>query len=197
MDLARLYANPIITDQEIAVQSGGMQSIYLIRHAQPDWSRTDLLYHQPPGPPLTAEGIQQAHRLGQFLRQTGVRRLYTSPLERCEHTARIVGEMVALFPETQPGLIEWQPGEDVPAVQARLDPVFARAVAESQEGPVALFTHGGPIAAQLMALGMSEGEVDSFRIFDRKNPVPPAGAWLASRPEAGHAWRLALAFNPD
>jgi drug/metabolite transporter (DMT)-like permease len=30
-----------------------MPLIYLIRHATPDWSRTDIPYFTPPGPPLT------------------------------------------------------------------------------------------------------------------------------------------------
>ena len=180
----------------IALQSNDMQAIYLIRHAQPDWTRTDLVYHQPPGPPLTEEGIRQARLLGEFIRNAGVKRLYTSPLERCEHTARIVGDLTNLSPKILSGLIEWQPGEDIPAVQARLRPVFEQAAAESRNGAVALFTHGGPIAAQLMALGMSEAQVDSHRVFDRNNPVPTAGAWQVTRSATGDAWHLSLAFTP-
>jgi broad specificity phosphatase PhoE len=34
--------------------------IYFIRHATPDRRRTDLSYHTPPGPPLTAQGEHEA-----------------------------------------------------------------------------------------------------------------------------------------
>ena len=61
--------------------------IYLARHATPDWSRTDLPYHLLPGPPLVPQGEAEAAELGRFLREAGVSRLYTSPLERARRTA--------------------------------------------------------------------------------------------------------------
>jgi broad specificity phosphatase PhoE len=194
--VASLICNRIITDGQFAVKSKNMYSVYLIRHAQPDWSRTDLVYHQPPGPPLTDEGRDQARQLGLFMLQAGIQRLYTSPLERCAQTAQIVGELVKITPDIHDGLIEWQPGEDYAAVQARLRPIFEQAVDESAAGPVGLVTHGGPIAAQLMALGMSDTVVDRYRVFDRNNPVPTAGAWLVQRAQARETWSLSLAYNP-
>ena len=69
-------------------------TIYLIRHATPDWSRTDLVYHLPPGPPLTAQGEAEAAKLGDFLRDMDVRHIFTSPLVRCLRTAEIAGAAV-------------------------------------------------------------------------------------------------------
>jgi len=173
-----------------------MQKIYLIRHAQPDRSRTDLPYHIPPGPPLTPDGLNQAHRLAAFLRQAGLNRLYTSPLERCAHTARIVGEMVNLSPAIRPELIEWQPGDEPAAVRERQRPLVEQVVSESEKGPVALFSHGWPIGVLLLTFGMSPAEVDRLRVFDGTNPVPMAGAWLASRPTASAPWTFNMVFNP-
>ncbi len=73
-----------------------MQTIYLARHASPDWNRKDIPYHIPPGPPLTPQGRLEAAALGAFLRPAGVSTIASSPLERCQHTAQIVGAALGL-----------------------------------------------------------------------------------------------------
>ena len=170
--------------------------IYLIRHATPDWSRSDLAYHVPPGPPLVEQGRQEAQALGGFLRGVGVRRLFTSPLERCQVTAEIAAAAAQLAVQVEGGLIEWQPGEDKATVTARMWPVFEAALrAGEADGPVGLVSHGGPIAMLLLRLGMDEATLAAQRCFDHGNPLPPAGAWEARRD--GDGWRLSLAFTPE
>src|SRR5512140_1745373 len=93
--------------------------IYLARHASPDWSRRDLVYYLPPGPPLTDLGRLEAEVLGQFLQQQQVGRLLVSPLERCQVTAEIVAQITQAQIETLPDLIEWSPEENKEMIRAR------------------------------------------------------------------------------
>ena len=174
-----------------------MIKLYLTRHATPDWSRKDLLYHLPPGPPLVEKGQAEAARLGQFLEQHGVRRIYASPLERCLATARLAVDGRGPEIEVAPALMEIQPQESYPEIIARLLPVFDRACQyAARHGPVCLLTHGGPVACLLQHLGMAAATVALWRIYDFHNLLPPAGAWEASQAEAGEPWHLRLAFVP-
>jgi broad specificity phosphatase PhoE len=174
-----------------------MLEIYLARHAAPDWTRTDLIYHLPPGPPLTEEGISQAEALGKFFHHAGVRQIFCSPLERCRHTAEVAsnGQIPIRIEED---LAEWKPEESGEVLLTRFWPVFQKAVESgAREGPVALVTHGGPIGSLLAKLGMSQEKLQDQRVFDHHNPVPTAGVWKASREQGEQEWRLELAFIPD
>ncbi len=171
------------------------QQVYLIRHATPDWTRKDIPYHLPPGPPLTDQGLAEAQALAYFLHQAEIRQIYASPLERCLKTAQIVNEVTGAPVEVVQGLMELQPGEETPSIRDRVYPAFEKASLRSQElGPVAMITHGGPVDFLLSALGV---EVSPLRIFDHRNVVPPAGAWLAFRLDASQPWELNLVFKPD
>lgn len=172
--------------------------ICLARHASPDWTRKDLIYHLPPGPPLTAQGEREAQELGAFLRLAAVRRILTSPLERCLRTAAIAGAIIGVTPTTVEALTEAQPAEDHEALLARLWPVFQDAWEQAAQGqtPVALITHGAPIMALLAALGVDPPTIETLRIYDHRNVVPPAGAWEAIWDPADGRWRLQLAFTP-
>lgn len=176
-------------------------TLYLIRHATPDWSRTDLTYHLPPGPPLTPQGEDEAAQLGAFLRDAGLRHILASPLERCLRTAQIVAGMAAVSFHEEATLTEWRPEEKEPEVHERVWPTWEQAASASlQPGAVALITHGGPIAMLLKELGLDSLALDHYRkLFDRHNPLPPAGAWKATRPssDSASAWELSLAFTPE
>lgn len=178
-----------------------MPTLYLVRHASPDWTRTDIPYHIPPGPPLSAQGLIEARTAAQFLRKAGVRRVYSSPLERCLHTARLTAEAAAAPLEVLDGLREWQPQESLAVVLARALPVVQevwQGLLDGAEGPVALFTHGGPIMALLGALGIDDATMETLRVYDHRNPVPPAGIWQISPAEAGdeNELDLRLVFVP-
>ena len=172
-------------------------TIYLIRHATPDWSRTDLVYHLPPGPPLTAQGEAEAAKLGDFLRDMSVGHLFTSPLVRCRRTAEIAAEPLGLTPVEDARLSEWRPDEKAPAVRARLWPAWVHAGELCLDtGAVALVTHGGPIGLLLTELGLDPKLLSQYQSrFDRGNPVPPAGAWRAVRASPDAPWSLELAFT--
>jgi broad specificity phosphatase PhoE len=174
-------------------------TIYLIRHATPDWSRTDLDYHRPPGPPLTAQGEAEAARLGDFLRDMHLSHLFTSPLERCLKTAAIAGAVVGLAAQEDARLAEWRPDEKAPEVRARIWPMWLHAGELClAPGAVALITHGGPIGLLLTELGLPPKQLAHYQsLFDRHNPVPPAGAWRAVRASPDAPWSLELAFTPE
>lgn len=176
--------------------------IYLARHATPDWSRTDIRYDIPPGPPLTEHGEAEAKKLGAFLRDANVSKLYASPLERTQRTATLAAEVVGLPVITEELIAEWRRGESDEDVTGRMNGFWERICAESQrQGPVVLVTHGGPVKMMLLNLGVPKSAVDEYcRKFDRGNPLPPAGVWLATNdtPDvAEDAWQLSLVFTPS
>ncbi len=173
--------------------------IYLIRHATPDWTRKDIPYHLPPGPPLTEQGCAEAQALGAFLRSVGVRKLYSSPMERSLHTAQIAASLAGAQVQVDERLMEVQPGESVEALRQRLWPAFEMVCNNGAlaTGPVGLVTHGGPIAALLGSLGMDAATLATYTHFDHGNPLPPAAAWQVNRPDAQSPWQWNLAFIPD
>jgi broad specificity phosphatase PhoE len=173
-------------------------SLYFVRHATPDWSRTDIPYHLPPGPPLTPQGEREAAQLGEFLRAMGVRQLWHSPLERCARTAAIAAEVAGASLRLDPRLAEIRPEEKPAGVLARIWPVWVEASEASLSGdPLALITHGGPINLLLAELGVAAKDLTHYQNkFDRRNPLPPAGAWRALRPAPDGPWSLGLAYTP-
>jgi broad specificity phosphatase PhoE len=92
-------------------------------------------------------------------------------------------------------LREWQPGETREEVQQRmLRALEVARQAANDEPPYVLITHGGPIAALLLALGMDENRLDSYRVFDHRNPLPPAGAWRVMQADGEPDWACELIF---
>lgn len=177
-----------------------MPTIYLARHATPDWTRTDIPYFTPPGPPLAAHGPLEAAALGAFLRPAGVLSIASSPLVRCHATAAIVGEVLGLPVHVENALAEWQPGEDAAVVAKRMWSAFQNAwdATAGEDGRAALLlTHGGPIKALLRHCGMDDQTIDQRSSFDHQNLVPPAGAWKISRAPGTQVWEMSLAFVPE
>lgn len=174
-------------------------TIYLVRHATPDWSRTDIRYDIPPGPPLVAQGEAEAARLGEFLRTVNAYKVYASPLERAKRTANIAAEIANLSVLEELAIAEWRRGESEQEVLARMLPFWEQICRESSEqGPIVIVSHGGPIRMMLHHLKLEQAEVDFYRKqFDRDNPVPPAGAWQATRSRFDDRWQLQLAFTPQ
>lgn len=174
------------------------QTLYLIRHASPDWERTDIPYDIPPGPPLTPKGRQEAQALGIFLKDAGVKKLYYSPLERSAHTAQIVAAVAKVPALEQPGLAEWKTGETEAEIQTRFWPLVEAGIQESvQAGPIGLVTHGGPVAHMLKQLGIDPTRLANHRkMFDHANPLPPAGVWVVERNSDTDDWNLKLVFTP-
>ena len=49
----------------------------------------------------------------------------------------------------------------------------------------------------LRRLGMSDKAIEQHRIYDHRNPVPPAGVWQVSRMHNSAPWELKLIFVPE
>ena len=176
-----------------------VKKIMLIRHASPDWSRKDIPYDIPPGPPLSAKGEKEAELLAEFLRSQGVVKLYYSPFERTAKTAQIVASRNEIPCIEEKRLMEWR-GAHEPEVQAkaRMKAIFDEAVTEGAHiGPIGLVSHGGPIDVLLQELGMDKDELAVYKTkFDTTNPLPPAGVWEVEWNDKRASWDLLLKFIP-
>jgi broad specificity phosphatase PhoE len=80
---------------------------YLARHCDVA-NPAGVLYGHLPNFPLSAKGRQQATVMGRYLAGARVRAIYTSPLERAQETAVVVGSELSPPPPvlTRPGLVE-------------------------------------------------------------------------------------------
>jgi broad specificity phosphatase PhoE len=172
--------------------------LFLVRHATPDWNRTDLRYDIPPGPPLTDQGRNEARSLGAFLAQHNTHRIFASPMDRAHETAAVASGVAQTPVIIAEDLTEWERGEPESAVLERMTRLMAEAAALAADGaPIALVTHGGPIRLLLSHLGVGSAEIDFYRRqFDRDNPLPPAGAWRLIRSATNGAWQANLVFSP-
>ncbi|MCS7055993.1 MAG: histidine phosphatase family protein [Thermoflexales bacterium] len=168
-----------------------LKELYLIRHAQPQ-PNTGLAYDRVPGPPLSEIGRQEARATGLYLSQCGIERLFVSPLDRTQETARLIAEHTRAPMQIEEALAEHRSDESFESVKARVQDLLARVEAEPFTC-VGFVTHGSPTKALLQTL--SKGSLDLSRfIFDNGNHVPTAGVWRAERTEDG--WRLELVFTP-
>jgi len=181
-----------------------LNRIFLIRHATPDWERRDIPYHLPPGPPLTAQGLIEASALGEFLRHHNISHMFSSPLERCQHTTAISSSVTSASYQIDERITEWQPGEDEDAVISRIRGFLEEVCWQSAHledlhdcNQCALVSHGGPIAMFLLLLGLDPKVLSSQRIYDHGNPLPPGGVWLAERKGTKDPWRFELVFTPQ
>ncbi len=172
--------------------------IYLVRHATPDFARTEIPYDVPPGPPLTAQGEDEARRAAEYLRGARIARIYASAFARADRTARFVSSLLGLAVVTERAIGEWHVDERAGDVVARVTPVLALVRDESvRRGPVCLVSHGGTIGVMLRKLGMARDVVDEHRArYGGSTPAPPAGVWRASG-DTQHDLRFELVFTPD
>lgn len=173
-------------------------ALYIIRHATPDWARTDIPYDVPPGPPLSEQGRTEARMLGGFLREVGLSRLYTSPMERAHSTAIIAAEVLGVAPVIAQEIIEQPSTESNAEAYARISPFVERLVGESEQyGPIGLVTHGGPMSACLVSLGMPLLRLRQYHDrYLHGCAAPPAGVWHARRQSATAEWTFDLVYTP-
>jgi broad specificity phosphatase PhoE len=181
----------------VEISPSNFATIYLVRHATPDWDHPkSLAYHVPPGPVLTRKGLEEAGRLAVYLQSIQITRLFSSPLERCLQTARFVSASAHVPLYVNDGIMEVQPRESGSHLLERIWPVFEQAYAEScKTGPVAIVTHGGVIHRFLRHLGMDPITVRLYSFFDHGNPAPPAGVWRVSGLIEDKYWQLKLIYR--
>ena len=158
-----------------------------------------IRYDIPPGPPLVPQGEAEAAKLGEFLAEAGVRKIYASPLVRALRTAEIAAAVADLPVEVVDAVAEYRRDENDDQVFARFNPFFLRAWGEAATGgPIAIVSHGGPVRVMLERLGgLPDALAHYRRQFDHQNPLPPAGAWRISTDGQLGAWEMDLLFAPQ
>ena len=137
-----------------------MTMAYLVQHGEKE--------RLPGDPGLTRAGREQASRVGEWLRDRGIRALYSSPLRRAQETADGVASVTGLAIQTDARLTErlnWDGRESYDAFLALwarttddrdLEPVGGESARQAgarllafladlrhSAGPVAAVTHGG------------------------------------------------------
>ena len=70
-----------------------------------------MLAGRTPGVPLTETGIEQAERIGKFLKSFNISTIYSSPIERAQKTAEIVAKHNSIDYTTDERLIELDMGK--------------------------------------------------------------------------------------
>ena len=145
------------------------QEIWLVRHAETEWSR-DKRHTGRTDIPLLDEGREHARSLRERLKAVSFDAVFASPLSRARETCELAGFGDRM--ELEDGLMEWDygdyegqttveireerpdwylwrngcPGGEAPIdVERRVDRVIERALAAG--GPVALFAHGHVLRA--------------------------------------------------
>lgn len=73
-----------------------MTLFLFLRHGQAKNNVERILAGRTKGFPLTELGIQQAEKIGDFLKPLNISKIYCSPIERAEQTARIVANKIDL-----------------------------------------------------------------------------------------------------
>lgn len=177
----------------------GVDSVYLVRHAQPADMRDERLrYDIPPGPPLSPTGRTQAAMAAEFLQGDPPAIIYTSPLERALQTAQVIAARLGTPLAIDERLAEHRREESDQQVAIRLANFWHERVTTAAPRGIALITHGSPIRLILAALGdILTSHPEHYR-FDHGNIVPFAGIWRArctASQRDGRRWDLALVFR--
>jgi len=79
--------------------------LYLIRHGLPETVMTED--GSPADPPLSAEGMEQAEKLADFLAHEHIHRVYSSPMRRARQTAEPLARLKDLEIEVKDGVAEY------------------------------------------------------------------------------------------
>ncbi len=97
--------------------------IYFVRHGQTEWNRTKKLQGQA-NLPLNEQGIRDARRAAEILREIPFDAIYCSPLTRTVETANIIGACQEASVVLEPQLIEIAYGqyEGYDLIAAEQDP---------------------------------------------------------------------------
>ena len=84
--------------------------LYFARHGETDWNVKRLIQGTT-DTELNENGRRQARELAEKLKDSGIRRVYTSPLKRANETGRIVAEELGVPCFVKAGLEELDLGE--------------------------------------------------------------------------------------
>lgn len=87
-----------------------MTTIFLIRHGENDYVKTQRLAGRLPGVHLNERGRAQAAALAEALKSTRLKAIYSSPLDRAVETAQPIAKALGLRVQRRPALIETKIG---------------------------------------------------------------------------------------
>jgi broad specificity phosphatase PhoE len=79
--------------------------VFFARHGEYQ-NPENIVPFRLPGFPLSQLGEEQARITGNRLKSENIRDLFTSPVERCLETARIIGKILNLHPNVKDSIIE-------------------------------------------------------------------------------------------
>ena len=88
-----------------------MGLMIFLRHGQALNNTARILSGRSPGVSLTDTGVKQANEIGKFLKSFDLSHIYTSPVERAQKTAEIVGGHVGLPTTIDERLYELEMGK--------------------------------------------------------------------------------------
>jgi len=100
----------------MAKSSTNTTYLFLIRHGENEWTRTNRLAGRTEGVHLNERGQEQAAMLADLLSEQPLTSIYSSPLVRCMETAHPVAEALDLTVQPEPRVLEvdygdWRGGE--------------------------------------------------------------------------------------
>ena len=87
-----------------------MTRLFLIRHGRSTWNAVKRIQGRA-DPPLDEVGREQAHRLAERLRDDPPVALYTSPQQRAQETANIIGQALGISVAPDERLQEYDVGD--------------------------------------------------------------------------------------
>ena len=97
--------------------------IIFLRHAQAENNTKRILAGRTEGVPLTKVGIEQSERIARYLKPLDISAIYSSPIERASHTAKIVAKNNSLDCELDDRLTEIDMGK---FTRMKYDDMFAK-----------------------------------------------------------------------
>jgi len=103
----------------LADDPSNTRRLLLVRHGLPDY-RDGKAGDEPPGPPLSDIGRQQAAQAAEVLRQFEPVRIHSSPLARTEQTAKRIQQALGVPLRIDGDLGEWHRTERLHEVSVRL-----------------------------------------------------------------------------
>jgi len=155
---------------------GDQVTLYFVRHGESTWNVAQRIQGQTASPELTALGVEQAQAVADQLAELGVRRIVASDLQRARQTAEVIADRLALPIEWTPllrerhwGVFQGGPSHVGVAAEAELaahEPLdggesrhdlqdrVRELLAQLDETPTVLVSHGGLIREALAVLGI-------------------------------------------
>lgn len=171
--------------------TGMIEEIFLIRHAQPD-RKPHIPYATLPGPALTNRGLEESVEAAAWLTGRGLEHLLVSPFDRTRQTANIIAKILGLPLTICEALRESAPGETFESVRTRVAELLPQ-LDDSPLRRVGLVSHGACVKALLLH---TTGDRIDLRghLYDGGNHAPTAGIWHGVR--SASSWHWELAFRP-